>query len=103
MIVENPGEGIDTIRTALTSFSLATTTNVENLSYTGAGNFAGTGDTANNALTGGSGNDTLNGRGGNDTLNGGSGADTIIGGDGSDTAGYLTPRPASWSSKRPTS
>ena len=43
---------------------------MENLTFTGAGNFAGNGNGSANVITGGAGNDTLNGNGGNDTLNG---------------------------------
>ena len=44
--------------------------NVENLVYTGVGDFTGTGNALNNTITGAGGDDTLSGRGGNDTLNG---------------------------------
>ena len=38
-MVENPGEGTDLIQTTLNSFSLASIANVENLTFTGAGDF----------------------------------------------------------------
>ncbi len=75
-VIENSGEGTDTIKTsALTSYSLVGLDNVENLTYTGAGNFAGTGNDGNNTITG---------AGGNDTLDGGLGADRLVGGAGND-------------------
>ena len=76
------GSGTDTIQTALNTFSLASIANVEHLTFTGTGNFAGTGNLLNNRIAGGSGNDTLNGGGGgNDTFvfGAGFGADQITG------------------------
>ena len=61
------------MRTALASFTLAI--NVENLTYTGSGNFAGTGNALDNVIKGGGGNDTLNGGTGSDTMKGGAGND----------------------------
>ncbi len=84
---ENPGEGIDSLRTPFT-FDL-TGTNLENLNLTGTANVNGTGDNGNNAIAGNSaanllignaGNDTLRGNAGNDTLRGGDGNDNLIGG-----------------------
>ena len=75
------------------TFSLNSTTNVENLTLTGSdaingiGNSAAnvlTGNSAANSLSGGGGNDTLNGGAGNDVLNGGSGVDRYNGGAGND-------------------
>ena len=85
IVTEAAGEGTDTIRTNLASYSLAALANVENLTYTGSSAFAGTGNAANNVLIGGAGNDTLDGGAGNDTLDGGAGNDTLIGGLGDDT------------------
>ncbi len=82
--IEAAGEGTDTIRTTLNTFSLAALANVENLAFVGTGDFTGSGNAAGNVITGGSGNDTLNGEAGNDTLNGGSGDDTLNGGAGND-------------------
>ncbi|GAA0650737.1 beta strand repeat-containing protein [Brevundimonas lenta] len=73
-IVELAGEGNDTVLTARNQFTLAA--NVENLTFNGTGNFAGTGNASNNIISGGGGLDTLIGGGGNDTLNGGLGHDT---------------------------
>ena len=77
MVTENADEGTDEVRTALASYMLAAA-NVENLTYTGAGNFAGTGNIADNVITGGAGNDTLNGGSGSDTLIGGAGNDIYM-------------------------
>ncbi len=82
-VTEASGAGTDTVKTTLSSYTLGA--NVENLTYTGSGSFAGTGNTLNNAITGGAGGDTLNGGGGNDTLNGGIRADHLTGGAGNDT------------------
>ena len=73
-IVEVAGEGIDSVETDLSSFTLAS--NVENLNYTGAGSFTGVGNAASNVLAGGIGDDVLSGRGGVDYLSGGPGSDT---------------------------
>ncbi|MCG7394811.1 heme peroxidase [Microvirga sp. ACRRW] len=100
-VVDNAGDvvdetaagsgGIDTVETALASYTL--TAGVENLEYTGGGAFTGTGNALNNAITSGNsgdnlsgldGDDTLNGNGGNDTLNGGVGNDNVNGGSGND-------------------
>jgi Ca2+-binding RTX toxin-like protein len=94
-ITEKAGEGTDTVRTALASFSLSAIdavtlaplfTQLENLAYTGAANFTGTGNGNANAITGGAGTDKLFGQAGNDTLDGGAGADRLDGGAGTDTA-----------------
>lgn len=75
-IYEVAGEGIDLVETALAAMTLAA--NVENLIYTGAGNFTGTGNAQANNITGGAGADTLSGRGGNDVITGGGGVDTVV-------------------------
>ena len=80
---EAAGAGTDTIRTTLLSKTLSA--NLENLAFIGSGNFAGTGNTLNNAITGGAGNDTQNGGAGNDTLSGGAGNDGLTGGTGLDS------------------
>ncbi len=82
-ITELAGEGTDTVRTALAAFTLAA--EVENLVFTGTGNFAGDGNDGDNLLTGGAGADTLTGGAGNDTLDGGVGIDSLVGGAGDDT------------------
>ncbi|MBW9056740.1 protease, partial [Rhizobium mesosinicum] len=59
-------------------YALTNIANVENLTFTGSGNFAGTGNALANIITGGAGNDTLDGGAGADTLIGGAGDDTYI-------------------------
>ncbi len=91
LVAESLDEGEDSVQS---SISYALTTNVENLTLTGAGNISGTGNELDNAITGNSGSnvlsglggsDTLVGNGGSDTLDGGLGADAMAGGQGSDT------------------
>ena len=82
VVTENGGEGLDTVQASI-SYTLAD--NVENLTLTGTGNHAGTGNALNNWLMGTSGNNILTGNAGNDTLDGGAGADTLAGGTGDDT------------------
>jgi serralysin len=87
-VIENVGEGTDTVVTAtLAGYNLGA--NIENLTYTGTGNFTAGGNALDNVLTGGIGDDILRGRGGNDTLVGGSGNDTA---DYSLAAGAVTAR-----------
>ncbi|MBD2447246.1 hypothetical protein H6G76_08715 [Nostoc sp. FACHB-152] len=76
-IIENAGEGTDTIFSSVT-FSLAALANIENFTLTGTGGINGTGNAANNVITGNTGNNSLNGGGGNDTLMGSLGNDTYI-------------------------
>ena len=73
-VVSDTG-GVDTVQTALNSYYLVATT-IENLTFTGTGNFHGIGTSLANVLTGGA---------GDDILFGGAGGDTLIGGDGNDT------------------
>ncbi|RAK58132.1 Calx-beta domain-containing protein [Phenylobacterium deserti] len=75
VVVEFVGEGRDTVRTIFTDVTLSA--NIENLTFVGAGNFAGTGNELANLITGGFGADTLTG--GLDALN-----DTLVGGAGDD-------------------
>jgi Ca2+-binding RTX toxin-like protein len=83
IITEAAGAGTDTVLTDSAAFTLAT--NVENLTFIGAGNFTGTGNGSSNVITGGSGADVLNGGGGDDRMIGGSGNDIMDGGTGNDT------------------
>lgn len=83
LVTENAGEGIDTIHTTLNAYTLGS--DLENLSFIGAGNFVGTGNELDNVIIGGAGADTLHGGAGNDTLDGGAGADALVGGAGNDT------------------
>ncbi|NRR29467.1 calcium-binding protein [Oxalobacteraceae bacterium] len=83
VVTELAGEGSDTVRTALASYTLAA--NVENLDYKGATAFAGSGNAQDNAIKGGNGGAKLDGAAGNDTLTGGSGNDSLQGGLGDDS------------------
>jgi serralysin len=87
-VIEFAGEGFDTVRTALASFTLRD--HVEALIYTGTVDFIGVGsDGTDNVIQSGSGLDQLNGLGGNDILIGGSGADLLQGGAGNDQFRYM--------------
>jgi len=75
VIVENAGEGSDTVQSWATAYTLGA--NLENLVFLNAlQSSTGTGNGLDNVLTGNK---------GNDTLDGGAGADTMIGGVGNDT------------------
>ncbi|EJN10300.1 Ca2+-binding protein, RTX toxin [Herbaspirillum sp. YR522] len=90
IIVENAGEGADTVQA---SFSYVLGANLENLALIGSavrgeGNEYDnvmTGNDLGNTLFGGAGNDTLVGGGGSDILDGGIGQDVMRGGAGNDT------------------
>jgi Ca2+-binding RTX toxin-like protein len=75
-VEESAEEGVDEIRTALSSYSIATLVNVENLTGT---------NPAGQTLTGNSGANVIKGAGGDDMLIGSGGKDTLIGGGGNDT------------------
>ncbi|WP_281069176.1 M10 family metallopeptidase C-terminal domain-containing protein [Rhizobium sp. CIAT894] len=77
-VTEGLNEGTDLIRTTLSSYALTSIANVENLIFTGTGDFIGTGNSLANTITGGAGNDTLDGGTGNDTLIGGAGNDIYV-------------------------
>jgi Ca2+-binding RTX toxin-like protein len=83
-VIEAKAQGTDTIETTLSTFSLATLTDVENLKFNGTGDFVGTGNSATNRIEGGSGDDNLNGHFGADKLVGGAGEDVLTGGEGND-------------------
>src|SRR5262245_15124455 len=72
-IIENPGQGLDTI---LASVTYTLPANVENLILTGLSAINGTGNAVANSLVGNSANNTLAGLGGADALDGGDGIDT---------------------------
>lgn len=78
-VTEAAGQGTDTIETTLNSFSLGSVANVENLTFTGAGDFVGTGNALSNSIRGGNGNDRFVATvgDGNDTYTGGNGLDTL--------------------------
>lgn len=87
-IIENVGEGIDSVYTATSTYTIEA--NVEDVSFIGTGNFTGVGNGLANTLSGGGGNDVILGGDGNDILIGGSGGDVLNGGNGSDVASYST-------------
>ncbi|MCE4553518.1 PA14 domain-containing protein [Pelomonas sp. P8] len=74
-VIENAGEGIDTIRSAIT---LVLPTNVENLVLTGSANIDATGNAQDNVITGNAGNNTIDGGAGGDQMAGGAGNDTYL-------------------------
>ncbi|MBD2144597.1 S8 family serine peptidase [Sphaerospermopsis sp. FACHB-1194] len=86
-ITENANEGTDTIQSSVT-FTIASLTNIENLTLTGTAAINGTGNAGNNTLTGNTGNNILVGGDGNDLLTGGTGKDTLTGGVGVDRFDY---------------
>jgi len=82
-VVELAGQGnADTVLASVASYTLGDY--VENLTYTGSGDFIGWGNSAANVINAGAGNDELHGGSGNDTINGGDGSDTIYGDNGRD-------------------
>jgi Ca2+-binding RTX toxin-like protein len=77
-VIENAGEGVDTISTALAAYSLFGT-NVENLTALSDSSHDFRGSSANNVITGGAGADLLRlYDGGVDIVNAGSGSDSIF-------------------------
>ncbi|MGY2884569.1 Ca2+-binding RTX toxin-like protein [Bradyrhizobium sp. USDA 4524] len=78
-VIEAVGGGTDTIETTLNSFSLVSLANLENLTFTGAGDFIGTGNALSNTIRGGNGSDRFVATigDGNDSYFGGNGMDTI--------------------------
>ena len=69
-ITEAASGGTDAVKTTATSYTLGV--EIENLTYTGTGNFIGSGNALANTITGGAGDDTLDGGAGADKLVGGS-------------------------------
>ncbi len=82
VIVEAAGAGLDTVKSTALAYTLGN--HVDNLVFTGTGNFSGTGNNLANRITGGDGNDMLDGGAGTDTLIGGKGDDTYKVNHGSD-------------------
>jgi serralysin len=80
LVVENAGEGIDTV---VSSINYTLGDNLEGLTLTGNA-IAGVGNTLDNILIGNNANNILYGLAGNDVFNGGLGVDTLIGGTGND-------------------
>jgi trimeric autotransporter adhesin len=75
VVIENAGEGTDTVQTSLT---LTLAANIENLMLTGTASINATGNTAANLLVGNSGANTLDGGMGADTMQGGAGNDMYL-------------------------
>lgn len=82
VVVEEENGGRDTVQTSVATYIL--NPNVENLTFTGTGDFTGAGNELNNVITGGDGNDSLYGEDGADRLVGGLGDDLLHGGAGDD-------------------
>jgi Ca2+-binding RTX toxin-like protein len=89
LVAESAGGGTDTVIAAM-HFSLGFydllvhTSELENLTLTGTGNFQGEGNELDNHLVGNSGNNDLFGGDGDDVLEGNAGNDLLTGGDGND-------------------
>ncbi|WP_156951840.1 cadherin domain-containing protein [Bradyrhizobium sp. WSM1743] len=82
VVNENANEGIDEVRTSLSSYTLGA--NVENVTATTSTALTASGNTLDNLIKGNSGNDVLFGGDGNDTLLGGTGDDVLQGNAGND-------------------
>ncbi|MCJ7873476.1 DUF4214 domain-containing protein [Phaeobacter sp. J2-8] len=95
IVVENAGEGNDTVQAAFDLDLRNFTAEIENFSLGGSsadlngtgtdGDNSGIGNSGANMLIGLGGDDTLEGRGGNDTLDGGEGNDSLRGDEGDDS------------------
>ncbi|MDO8976781.1 M10 family metallopeptidase C-terminal domain-containing protein [Reyranella sp.] len=75
VVIENAGEGTDTVEAWL-GWTLGA--NLEQLKLLGTADIDGTGNSLNNVLTGNAGKNVLNGGAGADTMTGGSGDDTYV-------------------------
>lgn len=84
VVTEAANEGIDTVRSTVT-YTLGSTSNLENLTLLGAAAINATGNALDNMLIGNSAINTLTGGLGNDWLDGGAGNDKLFGGAGNDT------------------
>ncbi|MBR0903924.1 Ig-like domain-containing protein [Bradyrhizobium liaoningense] len=78
-VVEQAGEGIDTIRVwNVNGYSLVNAPNVENLVLTDSVPSPATGNDLNNIIVGNAGDNMIDGGRGNDVLTGGAGRDTFV-------------------------
>lgn len=75
VVVEKPGEGIDTVQSSV-AFTLGD--NVENLTLTGTANINATGNALSNTIHGNAGNNVIIGGAGDDMLWGGGGTDQFV-------------------------
>ncbi|MDO8995174.1 MAG: M10 family metallopeptidase [Sediminibacterium sp.] len=89
IIIESPGEGIDTIW-AFETYSIENISSVENLYLSGEQSINATGNDLDNELRGNEQDNLLTGNAGNDDLDGQRGDDMLLGGNGNDIlrAGY---------------
>ena len=81
-VIEFANQGFDTVRTALSTYSIGG--NIEGLTHLGDTAFKGVGNLLNNRLEGAGGSDTLIGGAGHDTVIGQAGGDRLEGGIGND-------------------
>ena len=81
-VIELTGEGVDTVKTDLFTYTLGA--NVENLIITGTRQSSGMGNELANTMYGNGLANSLNGAAGNDSLFGGKGNDSLFGGQGDD-------------------
>ncbi|MEQ1614600.1 MAG: calcium-binding protein, partial [Hyphomicrobiaceae bacterium] len=83
VVIEQIGEGMDEVRTTLSTYVLGG--NLENLAFVGAGAFTGVGNDGGNHIVGGAGPNILYGGAGNDLIEGGQSADYLFGDAGDDS------------------
>lgn len=93
VVIEKPGEGVDTVFAGGYGYQLSNSQSIENITLLGTGNSFAVGNLLDNLVTGNSGNNTLNGGHGNDVLVGGLGRDmfVIAKGQGSDLIADFSP------------
>ena len=91
VVIENANAGIDTVQTALPTYTLSA--NAENLTLTGSSTQSGFGNALDNRITANGATSILNGGAGNDVLVSAGGTDTLTGGAGADTF-YFSKAPA---------
>ena len=84
-IVEDFGEGIDTVETTALRASLGDFDFVENLTFLSDQGVTGEGNREDNRIIGNAGSDFLYGHAGHDTIHGGGATDALFGGAGNDT------------------
>jgi Ca2+-binding RTX toxin-like protein len=77
-VTEKSGEGVDTIQTSISIFSITKLSAIDNLTYTGTSAAQLTGNALSNVITGSSGNDKIDGFLGADIMIGAQGNDAYI-------------------------